>query len=375
VTVSAELSEYHETEQNPAEAIIAWYRVNRRDLPWRRTLDPYRIWISEVMLQQTRVDQAIPYYERFLQRFPDVQALALADIHDVLVAWEGLGYYSRGRNLHYAARQVVSTHSGVIPDTWDAISGLKGVGDYTAAAVLSIAYGKPYAVVDGNVIRVVTRYLGIRDDVRRVGVTGVIKQTVSRWIPADAPSDFNQGMMELGATVCTPKNPDCEHCPLADTCVARMSLQTAVIPYKSPKARVPHHQIVVGIIFDDQGRVLIARRPETAMLGGLWEFPGGKAEAGEPFELTLHRELGEELGVTVCLVKPFHSLNHAYSHFKITMHAYTCRIQSGIAEPRSSTELRWVDISELNSFPFPKANRTLTRKLETHFDGGAISGV
>jgi len=368
-----ERSEVQTGDDNPSEETVTWYLVHRRDLPWRRTRDPYLIWLSEVMLQQTRVDQAMPYYERFVGRFPDVRALANADIHDVLVAWEGLGYYSRARNLHAAAKQIVGQFDGRIPDTWDAIRSLKGVGDYTAAAVLSIAYGRPHAVVDGNVIRVVSRYLGIREDVGSAAVKGTIQKTVSEWIPADAPSEFNQGMMELGATVCTPRNPLCSECPLATACVARLTLQTETIPYKAPKAKVPHHQIVVGIIFDESGRVLIAQRPETAMLGGLWEFPGGKVELGEDYLHTIGRELDEELGVTVGQVQPFHTLKHAYSHFKITMHAYTCRIQSGTPQPRTSTRLQWVEITELHQFPFPKANRTLTQKLAEKFGGRMFS--
>jgi A/G-specific adenine glycosylase len=359
---------------NPALAIVAWYREHRRDLPWRHTRDPYRIWLSEVMLQQTRVDQAIPYYDRFLKRFPNISVLASADIHDVLIAWEGLGYYSRARNLHTAAKQIVSEYSGRIPDSLEDILKLKGVGDYTAAAVLSIAYGKRYAVVDGNVIRVVARFLGIEDDVRLAGTVSTIQKIVDQWIPAYAPSEFNQGMMELGATVCTPKRPDCERCPLSISCMARMSARTDVIPYKSPKAKVPHHQIVVGILFDEIGRVLIARRPETAMLGGLWEFPGGKSEQAEDYEQTLRRELDEELGVAVHDIQPFHSLRHAYSHFKITMHAYTCRLLSGIPEPRTSTELKWVDVCELTDFPFPKANRKLTILIQEQFGGGLRHG-
>jgi len=350
------------------EPLIAWYRKNKRSLPWRDSGDPYLIWISEIMLQQTRVDQMQPYFERFTAKFPTIFKLAQADQQEVLSAWEGLGYYSRARNLHHTARTVVESFGGAIPDTWDELRALKGVGDYTAAAVLSIAYHKPHAVVDGNVIRVVSRYLGIADDVRSAAVRKRIQDTVSRWIPAKAPSDFNQAMMELGSQVCKPSNPQCRQCPLQAHCVASLTARTDTIPYKSPAAKVPHVNVVVGIIQDESNRVLIARRPDDVMLGGLWEFPGGKQESGELTTDTLHRELYEELGVKVGNVFFFHRLKHAYSHFKITLHAYTCSVLTGSPTARTSSELKWVSVSELDDYPFPKANRELTRLLNRRDD-------
>jgi A/G-specific adenine glycosylase len=343
--------------------LVEWYRINKRPLPWRQTTDPYKIWLSEVMLQQTRVDQATPYYHRFLEAFPTVFDLANADSQDVLRLWEGLGYYSRARNLHQAAKTIASEYKGIFPDSLQDALKLKGVGDYTAAAVLSIAYNKQHAVVDGNVIRVICRFLGISDDVREVSTRQYIQKMVSEWIPADAPADFNQAMMELGATICTPHNPDCSNCPISRDCRAVNTARTDVIPYKSPAKKVPHHTIVVGIIVDEIGKVLIARRPEKAMLGGLWEFPGGKVEKDESFELALQRELLEELGVEAFHFEELHKLKHAYSHFKITLHAYTCRIKSGVPTPHSSDEIRWVRTDELHDYPFPKANRTLTKIL------------
>jgi A/G-specific adenine glycosylase len=343
--------------------VIQWYKANKRDLPWRDSRNPYLIWISEVMLQQTRVDQMLPYYQRFISRFPDVDLLAGAEIHDVLIAWEGLGYYSRARNLHQAAKSIVNTHDSQIPDNWAQFRELKGVGDYTAAAVLSIAFNKPYAVVDGNVIRLITRYLGVSDDVRSLSTRRYIQRVVSKWIPSESPSDFNQGMMEIGSQICKPKNPLCAECPLSQRCVAFKTAQTNVIPFKSRAKKVPHHTIVVGIVGRSDGKVLISRRPESVMLGGLWEFPGGKVESGESLEHALNRELAEELGIILRNITPFHELKHAYSHFKITMHAYRCEIATGNPQPRSSDALEWVHVHELENYPFPKANRSLTQKL------------
>lgn len=342
--------------------LLGWYDDNKRDMPWRDCGDPYKTWISEIMLQQTRVDQATPYFNRFIERFPDVYALANAEQQDVLKVWEGLGYYSRARNLHHAAKTVVDDFNGQIPDTEDEILELKGVGPYTASAVLSIAFSKPHAVVDGNVLRVLTRYLGIEDDIRSSSTKNTVQEAANELIDEDRPGDFNQAVMELGATVCTPSNPDCSECPVSSNCVAYTTLKTDSIPYKSPAKKRPHHQIGVGIIRDDEN-VLIALRPEDAMLGGMWEFPGGKQKEDEDIQQTVIRELKEELGVDVTVTKPFMKLNHAYSHFKITLHAYLCELKKGNPQPKTSQQLKWVSVSELDRYPFPKANRKLTEKL------------
>ncbi|MDX1672082.1 MAG: A/G-specific adenine glycosylase [Balneolaceae bacterium] len=343
--------------------MLNWFDRYKRALPWRDVGDPYLVWISEIMLQQTRVDQAKPYFEHFVKCFPTVEALASADQQEVLKAWEGLGYYSRARNMHEASKTIIEKYDGRLPRSWDKIIELKGVGPYTAAAVLSIAFQKPHAVVDGNVIRVMARYLGIEKDVRKSGVRNTIQEEVDRLIDRDRPGDFNQALMELGATVCTPANPDCEKCPLQEGCVALRTMKTDQLPYKSPAKKVPHHDIAVGIVVNEHQEVLIAQRPEDTMLGGLWEFPGGKQENGESIPQTIRRELKEELGIAVEVGRPFMSLDHAYSHFKITLHAYLCRLSEGTPTPRESQQVRWVAIDELEKYPFPKANRRLTRQL------------
>ena len=352
------------TEEDFRTRLLSWYDHNKRDLPWRDTADPYRIWISEIMLQQTRVDQATPYYYRFIETFPDVESLAEADRQEVLKTWEGLGYYSRARNMHDAAKMICEQFEGKLPDSEEEILQLKGVGPYTAAAVLSIAFKKPYAVVDGNVMRVLCRYLGIEKDIRKAETKNQIQEAADELLDSKRPGDFNQALMELGATVCTPSDPDCGQCPLNQGCVAYETLQTETIPYKSPAKKRPHHQIGVGIIYRD-GKVLIAHRPEEAMLGGLWEFPGGKQNKQENIEETVKRELREELGVEVQIVRPLMKLDHAYSHFKITLHAYICRLvdQNADPSPKSSQQIRWVAPGELEEYPFPKANRRLTEKL------------
>ncbi len=333
-------------------------------MPWRGEADPYKIWISEIMLQQTRVDQATPYFQNFISLFPTVYDLAKSDQQEVLKAWEGLGYYSRARNLHAASKMVVEEFDGKVPETYNKIIKLKGVGPYTAAAVTSIAFNKPNAVVDGNVIRVLTRYLGIEDDTRSTKTRRKVQEFASELIDPEHPGDFNQAMMELGSEICTPSNPDCQNCPIQAGCVATKMAKTDTIPYKSPAKKKPHHIIGVGIIErDEDDKILIALRPNDAMLGGLWEFPGGKKEDNEKIQQTVERELKEELGVEVKAYKELMSLKHTYSHFSITMHAWFCKLISGDPKPKESQEVRWVSREELGKFPFPKANKVLTEKL------------
>lgn len=316
------------------------------------------------MLQQTRVDTVIPYYHRFLEAFPTLEKLAGANQQEVLKLWEGLGYYSRARNLHQAAQTVVREYQGKLPEDYKEIRKLKGIGPYTAAALLSIAYQLPHAVVDGNVLRVLARFYGIEEDIRSRQTQNQIQELADEVIPTDRPGDFNQALMELGATLCSTSNPECPSCPLSATCTAYRTAATDTLPYKSPAGKVPHHHIGVGIIVDKNDNLLIALRPEEAMLGGLWEFPGGKQKKDEAIRSTVARELHEELGVEVEVLEKFTELKHAYSHFKITLHAFRCRIKTGKPNPKTSQELRWVSVSQLRDFPFPKANKTLTEKLQ-----------
>lgn len=333
-------------------------------MPWRRTDDPYYIWISEIMLQQTRVDQATPYFLRFTEAFPTIQALAEAPLDDVLKKWEGLGYYSRARNLHKAARQVVAEHDGVFPSTHKAVRALPGIGPYTAAAVCSIAYNQPYAVLDGNVIRVLTRIFGIADDTTKSKTKAALQLLADALIHPKRPGTYNEAIMELGATLCTPKNPRCQICPMQPVCTAYAEGKPEAYPVKTKKAPVPHYDIAVGLLFNTSDELFIQRRSEDAMLGGLWEFPGGKHEPDETLAETCRRELQEELGVEVAVGPLFDRVKHAYSHFKITMHAFTCRLVEGT--PRSTSGLRtaWVDIEDLNQYAFPRANRHIIDKLK-----------
>lgn len=343
--------------------LVAWYRHVARDLPWRRTQNPYHIWLSEVMLQQTRVDQAIPYYERFTAAYPTVFDLAAAPLDEVLKNWEGLGYYARARNMQKAAQAVVEEFGGQFPRTEAEISRLAGIGPYTAAAVLSIAYQVPLAVLDGNVMRVLSRFFASEADIKQPQTQKMLRELANTVLNHEDPSAFNQGMMELGATVCTPKNPQCTICPLKTSCLAFAADRQQELPYAKPKPKLPHYQIAIALIFDAEGRILIDRRPEDGLLGGLWEFPGGKQEPNESLEETCSREVMEELGVRVQIGEKIAQVDHAYTHFKITMHAFVCQWEEGMPQTRTGQPCKWVDVADLDQYAFPKANRRVIEAL------------
>ena len=337
-------------------------------MPWREAgpsgeRDPYCVWIAEVMLQQTRVDQVRPYFERFVSAFPTVESLAEAEPDTVLKCWEGLGYYARARNLHRAAKQIVEEFGGRIPHDETAIRSLPGIGPYTAAAVLSIAFDKPLAVLDGNVIRVLSRVFAVKDDVRSSATKRALQSVADALLDTNRPGVFNEAMMELGATICTPKTPVCERCPLRPECAAFAGGDPEAFPVASKKKPTPHYEIAVGVVANSSGRVLVQKRPVGSMLGGLWEFPGGKQEAGEALEETCRRELKEELGIDVEVGGEITQIRHAYSHFSITLHAFDCSLVAGEPVHHAGQPIRWVGLDELENLAFPRANGKLIEVL------------
>ena len=258
--------------------LLAWYDENRRVLPWREQVSPYRTWVSEIMLQQTRVTAVLPYFDRFMAALPTVAALADAPEQQLMSLWQGLGYYSRARNLQKAAQVIMTRHGGVFPDTYEGLTALPGVGDYTAGAIASIAFGLPEPAVDGNVLRVVTRITGDPSDISRAETKKVVRQTLAQLIPLNAPGDFNQALMELGALVCLPYGaPECDHCPAAGFCVAYRENKTALLPVKGAKKSRTIENRTVYLLFYN-GKVALRRRPGRGLLAGLWEFPNELAE-------------------------------------------------------------------------------------------------
>jgi A/G-specific adenine glycosylase len=348
--------------------LLSWYDRRARPLPWRETRDPYKIWISEVMLQQTQVKTVEAYYRRFIDRFPSVEELARAAPDEVMKLWEGLGYYGRARHLRRAAREVIDRFNSRVPDTFEELISLPGVGRYTAGAILSIAFGKPSAVLDGNVIRVLARLFHVTDDVRKASAEKTLWSLSESLLPKRRLRDYNQALMELGALVCRVRNPACADCPVSGSCAAnRLSLQ-GELPVKSQRKPVPHHEVTAAIIRRGS-RILITRRPPKGLLGGLWEFPGGKLEPGEELEECLKREIREELGIAIEVGVCLASVGHAYTHFTITLHAFDCRYRGGRIQLLGIDDYRWILPRELGGFALPAADHKIIEILKGRPDG------
>lgn len=333
-------------------ALSCWYQQEQRRLPWRQTRDPYRIWVSEIMLQQTQVNTVIAYYHRFLQRFPDIFALAAADLQDVLKCWEGLGYYSRARNFHRAARELAAENGGRVPEQWSHFRRLPGVGDYIAAAVLSIAYDRPYPVVDGNVKRVLARVFELALPVNRAGSYKTFLNGARLVFDKSAPELFNQAMMELGALVCKLRQPLCEACPVQKWCRARQRDTVAAYPVRATARPVPQYRMAIGVVIKDR-RFLIVQRPLDQLLGGLWEFPGGRRLPEESAESACARNVRETVGLDVAVVSRLTGIRHAYTHFRIVADIFVCRYNGGRVRRDGPIAHRWVGVRALERYPFP----------------------
>jgi A/G-specific adenine glycosylase len=346
-----------------AKKILRWYARHQRDLPWRRTSDPYAVWVSEIMLQQTQVQTVLPYYRRFLTRFPTLQSLAAASMNEVLKAWENLGYYSRARHLHSAAREIVNRGQGLLPSAEEELLRLPGIGPYTAAAIASIAYGTKVPALDGNVRRVLCRLFAVQDPLDRTRTQRRLRALAEELIPARDPGRFNQGLMDLGATVCTPRKPACAACPLRCLCLAAIKGMQERLPVKRKRRTLLHKEMTAAILVDTRGRYLVVQRPAQGLLGGLWKFPGGARNEGESLQQSLKRALREELGVPVTCGKELAAVNHAYTHFTMTLHAYRCSIRDGKPRALKCRALQWATPQSLEHLPFSRADRKVMEAL------------
>ena len=345
------------------QALLRWFDAHRRPWPWRADRDPYRIWVAEVLLQQTRVAQAAPYFVRFVRRFPDVRALAAAPLSDVLKAWEGAGYYARARHLHAAARRVVGDLGGQLPRTEREWERLPGVGPYIARAVASLAFGRPVVALEANGLRVAARWTLERGDVRTSAVRHRLERALALRLPEGRSGPFNEAVMELGETVCRPVRPDCPSCPVSAGCRAFRELSDpGTVPTRRPRPARPRVRAAVVVLSDHRGRWLVQRRPDRGLLGGLWEFPGGKVEAGETPIEAARRELAEETGVRVGPLRSVGLIAHGYSHFSVDLHVFRARLPAG-QRRRSRSDLRWVDLRALRKLALPRATEKIVLRL------------
>ena len=344
-------------------ALLAWYALHARKLPWRDNPDPYAIWVSEIMLQQTRVESVIPYFQRWLDRFPGVAELACAPQQAVLALWEGLGYYSRARNMHRAAQIIMTEWNGELPRDPQALARLPGIGRYTAGAIASIAFGQDVPALDGNIRRVLARVFDVAEPVSSLAGKKRLWELAAANLPSGQAGDYNQALMDLGATICTPRAPGCVRCPLARMCLSCAAGTQEERPVSVSRTPIPHYLVTAAVIQHDH-QVLIAQRPEHGLLGGLWEFPGGKQQPDEDLVACLKREIGEELGAEIEVDQQLGIYKHAYTHFRVTLHAYYCKLQNGTQpQPVQVQALRWVELVELDEYPMGKIDRQISRDL------------
>ena len=370
--------------------LLAWWQIHgRHDIPWKcrpdgrppadgEPLDPYPVLVAEVMLQQTQLAVVLPYWRRWMEAFPHIEALAAAEEHEVLLLWQGLGYYSRARRLHQGARQLLSaavmTTDGLtvaplpVGDLWprdlDGWLALPGIGRSTAGSILSSVFDLPSPILDGNVKRVLARLVaGPRPPARELARFWRLSEQL---LDRQRPRAFNQALMDLGATVCTSRQPGCERCPWLGSCAAYAAGDPARFPVKDAPRSVPFQVIGVGVVLNGAGEVLIDQRLNEGLLGGLWEFPGGKQEPDEAIEATIVRELREELAIEVEVGEELISLEHAYSHKRLRFVVHLCRWLSGDPQPLASQQVRWVAPADLDAYPFPAANARIIEALRAH---------
>jgi len=347
------------------KALLGWFAENQRDLPWRRVYDPYHVWIAEVMLQQTQMERGVAYFNRWMEQFPDIDTLASSSELSIMKAWEGLGYYTRARNVMKAARILVEEFQSRIPENYDQLLSLPGIGPYTVAAILSIAFNRPYPVIDANVERLFARLEDIDQPVKDKNVQQKIRTLVTELLPEKHIREFNQALMEAGALVCTPKIPDCVHCPLQLHCKAYQAGTVANRPVPRKKQEKIHINMACTIIIREN-KIFIQQRRYDDVWGGLWEFPGGRIKQGESPSMTAIRELYEETEFEAVKVKPFETVTHFYTRYRVTLHSFMATIKNRKTEPKLNAALqyRWASIEELDMYPFPAGHRQLIEKLK-----------
>ncbi len=351
--------------------LLSWFDRNQRELPWRQHYQPYHVWIAEIMGQQTQMDRVVTYFCRWIDEFPDIAAVASASEQQIFKAWEGLGYYNRARNIHRAASLLMARHGGTLPDDHSELLALPGIGDYTAAAIMSIAFNRPFPVLDANVQRVLSRLVDLERPLQAAGSRRLLMEVATWLLARENPRMFNQAMMELGALVCRPRRPACGRCPVRSHCRALASDRVAERPL--PQARTEKIQITMAcVILCHRGRVYIQQRLPDDVWGGLWEFPGGRLKQGEHPEQAARRELLEETGFRAGELRPFRTVTHYYTRYRVTLHAFFASLgrESPVPELHAASTYRWSDLRELREFPFPAGHRQLVRAMKKNRKNG-----
>lgn len=361
------------TSRAISDRLLPWFHENARVLPWRENRDPYAVWVSEAMLQQTRVETVVPYFTRWMDKYPTPSRLAAAPLEEVLKSWEGLGYYARARNLHRAANVLVRKHNGRVPGSPDDLAALPGVGPYTTAAVASLAFGHPLPVLDGNVERVLTRLCAVDAPVDAPAVKRGLRELAGRLMKGNPPGAFNESMMELGARICLPRAPRCGVCPLAGVCKAFRAGKPEAFPVKRPKKKIPVVEVGGAVIWREPGVFLVAKRHDKGLLGGMWEFPGGKQEPGESLQACVHREIQEELGLDVEVRNLLVHVRHTYTHFHLSLHIFHCRWRGDAPRALDCADWRWTTLEGCRPLPFGMADRKVLEAMAKH--PGSRAGI
>ena len=342
------------------QRLLVWFRVHQRPLPWRQTYTPYQVWIAEIMGQQTQMERVAVYFQRWMERFADIPAVAAAPEQALFKAWEGLGYYSRVRNIQRAARHLVAEHHAQFPADHGQLLALPGIGPYTAAAILSIAFNQPYPLIDANVERVFARLADIDSPLKERATRQRIETLAATLLHSQEPRAHNQALMELGALVCTPKRPDCPVCPVQAHCLARQRDTVEFRPL--PTARQKRIDIVMACgLVRQGGRFYIQQRLPDDIWGGLWEFPGGRLEAGETPEQAARREVEEETGWQIASLVPLKTVVHHYTRYRVTLHGFVCETPAPLPPSTltAASQCAWVAPAELAAYPFPAGHRQL----------------
>lgn len=344
-----------------AATLVRWFESAMRPLPWRKTYDPYGVWISEIMLQQTQADRGANYYARWMRRFPDLRSVADAGEEEVLALWEGLGYYSRARNLHAAARSIMRDHGGEFPRDIGEIRALPGIGDYTAGAIASIAFNQPEPAIDANVLRIFARLCDIDAPPTGKETRSEIAGLIRTLIHDSPPRMFCQGLMELGALICG-KKPKCDSCPLSHFCEARKAGTVALRPVPSSTAPYQSFETATGIILCDN-RIFIRQRPPRGLWAGLWEFPGGRLLPGDVPEEAVAREAARAANLPVVVREKIGVVRHGYTNNRVIMHGYLCGIDGEGSIPPPRPDAIWVTREEISGYAFPAGHRKLLERL------------